>query len=59
MLTTIEPLGRKTQKSTKEDDGPRGIPNQGYKCENIANVTRKFKNNGLTMVHYKLKVKIN
>lgn len=51
MLTTMEPLGRELSGdlflSTKEDSGTRGLPNHCFKCENIAKVTQKFKNNGL------------
>jgi len=53
MLTTMEPLGRELSGdlflSTKEDseDLTRGLPNHCFKCENIAKVTQKLKNNGL------------
>ena len=51
MLTTVEEFGRELSGdlflSTKEDSGTRGLPNHCFKCENIAKVTQKLKNNGL------------
>ncbi len=51
MLPAVEPLRREFPGdlflSIKEDNGARGIPNNCFKCKNIAEVAQTFKNIGL------------
>ncbi len=51
MLAAVELLGRENPGdfflSIKEDNVTRGITNDCFKCENIAEVAPTFKNNGL------------
>ncbi len=51
MLAAVEPVGRELPGdlflSIKEDNVTRGIPNDCFKCQNIAEAAPTFKNNGL------------
>ncbi len=57
MRAAVEPLGRELPGdlflSIKDDNVTRGIPNCCFKCENIAEVAPKLKNNGLVTRHLK------